>query len=161
MFERPIKKGDWILVGSTEGYVKKISIRSTIVQTFDRSDVIVPNSELISSQVTNMMFDDQRGRVRVSVGVAYGSDTELVQRLLLDVAHAHQQVITDESAPEPRVFFQAFGESSLDFDLLAHIREIDLKLRVRSELNMAVDKAFREHGIEIPFPQRDVHMKER
>ncbi|WP_136797441.1 mechanosensitive ion channel family protein [Desulfosediminicola ganghwensis] len=112
MFEKPIKKGDWILVGSTEGYVKKISIRSTIVQTFDRSDVIVPNSELISNQVTNMMFDDHRGRLRVSVGVAYGSDTELVQKLLLQIAHKHPQVITDGSTPVPKAWFQAFGDSS-------------------------------------------------
>jgi potassium efflux system protein len=159
MFERPIKKGDWIQVGTTEGYVKKISIRSTIVQTFDRSDVIVPNSELISSQVINMMLDDQRGRLRISVGVAYGSDTELVQRLLLEAAHAHDQVITDGSTPEPRAIFQAFGESSLDFDLLVHLKDIDLKLRVRSEIHTMIDKAFRKHGIEIPFPQRDVHLK--
>ncbi len=159
MFERPIKKGDWIQVGTTEGYVKKISIRSTIVQTFDRSDVIVPNSELISSQVTNMMLDDQRGRLRISVGVAYGSDTELVQRLLLEVANSHDQVITDGSTPEPRAFFQAFGESSLDFDLLAHLKDVDMKIRVRSELHTMIDKAFRTHGIEIPFPQRDIHLK--
>lgn len=159
MFERPIKKGDWIQVGTTEGYVKKISIRSTIVQTFDRADVIVPNSELISNQVTNMMLDDQRGRLRISVGVAYGSDTELVQRLLLEVAHAHEQVITDGSTPEPRAVFQAFGDSSLDFDLLVHLKDIDMKLRVRSEMHIMIDKAFRRHGVEIPFPQRDVHFK--
>jgi len=159
MFERPIKRGDWIQVGATEGYVKKISIRSTIVQTFDRSDVIVPNSELISNQVTNMMFDDQRGRLRISVGVAYGSDTELVQRLLLEAAHGHDQVITDGSTPEPRALFQAFGESSLDFDLLVHLKDVDIKMRVRSEIHTMIDKAFRDHGIEIPFPQRDVHLK--
>ncbi len=159
MFERPIKKGDWILVGTTEGYVKKISIRSTIVQTFDRADVIVPNSELIANQVTNMMFDDQRGRLRVTVGVAYGSDTELVQRLLLEVAHAHEQVITDGSTPEPRALFQAFGDSSLNFDLLVHLHDIDVKIRVRSEIHTMIDKAFRQHGIEIPFPQRDIHIK--
>lgn len=159
IFERPIKKGDWILVGTTEGYVKRISIRSTIVQTFDRSDVIVPNSELISNQVTNMMFEDQRGRVRISIGVAYGSDTELVQRLLLEIAHTHEQVITDGSAPDPRAYFQAFGDSSLNFDLLCHLKDVDQKIRVRSELHMAIDKAFREHKIEIPFPQRDITIK--
>ncbi|MBT8360154.1 MAG: mechanosensitive ion channel, partial [Deltaproteobacteria bacterium] len=159
MFERPIKKGDWIQVGATEGYVKKISIRSTIIQTFDRSDVIVPNSELISNQVTNMMLDDHRGRLRVSVGVAYGSDTELVQQLLYDLAMSHEQVITDGSAPEPRIYFQAFGDSSLNFDLLCHLKDIDFKIIVRSELHMAIDKAFRDHGVEIPFPQRDIHVK--
>ena len=160
MFEKPIKKGDWILVGTTEGYVKKISIRSTIVQTFDRADVIVPNSELISNQVINMMFDDQRGRLRVSVGVAYGSDTDLVMRLLLEAAQAHDQVITDGSTPEPRVIFQAFGDSSLNFDLLVHLKDIDLKMRVRTDLHLMIDKAFRENGVEIPFPQRDIHIKD-
>lgn len=159
MFERPIKRGDWIQVGTTEGYVKKISIRSTIVQTFDRSDVIVPNSELISNQVTNMMLDDMRGRLRISVGVAYGSDTELVQRLLLEIAQSHEQVIQDGSAPEPRALFQAFGDSSLNFDLLVHLKDIDLKIRVRSEIHTMIDQAFRKHGVEIPFPQRDIHVK--
>lgn len=160
MFEKPIKKGDWILVGTTEGYVKKISIRSTIVQTFDRADVIVPNSELISSQVINMMFDDQRGRLRVSVGVAYGSDTNLVMQLLLEAANSHDQVITDGSTPEPRVIFQAFGDSSLNFDLLVHLKDIDMKMRVRTDLHLMIDKAFRENGVEIPFPQRDIHLKD-
>ncbi|MBT8346526.1 MAG: mechanosensitive ion channel, partial [Desulfofustis sp.] len=160
MFEKPIKKGDWILVGTTEGYVKKISIRSTIVQTFDRADVIVPNSELISSQVINMMFDDQRGRLRVSVGVAYGSDTNLVMQLLLDAANGHDQVITDGSTPEPRVIFQAFGDSSLNFDLLVHLKDIDMKMRVRNDLHLIIDKAFKENGVEIPFPQRDIHIKD-
>ncbi|MBT8354294.1 MAG: mechanosensitive ion channel, partial [Desulfofustis sp.] len=142
------------------GYVKKISIRSTIVQTFDRADVIVPNSELISSQVINMMFDDQRGRLRVSVGVAYGSDTNLVMQLLLDAANGHDQVITDGSTPEPRVIFQAFGDSSLNFDLLVHLKDIDMKMRVRNDLHLIIDKAFKENGVEIPYPQRDIHIKD-
>ena len=121
-----------------KAYVKKISIRSTIIQTFDRADVIVPNSELIANQVTNMKFEDQGGRVRVSVGVAYGSDTELVQRLLLEVAYGHSQVITNDSVPLPKALFQGFGDSSLNFDLLCHIKNIDMKLLVRSELNLAV-----------------------
>ncbi len=94
MFEQPIKKGNWVKVGGEEGYVKKISIRSTVIQTFDRSDVIVPNSELISSQVTNMMLNDIRGRIKVPVGVAYGTDTRLVERLLLEVAADNENVIS-------------------------------------------------------------------
>ncbi len=161
IFERPIKKGDWILVGSTEGYVKKISIRSTIIQTFDRADVIVPNSELISNQVTNMMLTDNCGRLRVSVGVAYGTDTELVQQLLLQCAAEHPQVMKDGSVPVPRAWFQEFGDSSLNFDLLVHIKEIDMKIQVRSELHTAIDKIFKQHDISIPFPQRDVHLFEQ
>ncbi len=159
LFERPIKRGDWVVVGATEGYVKKISVRSTIIQTFDRSDVIVPNSELISSPVTNMMFNDSRGRLSVSVGVAYGSDTELVRRLLLEIAGRHSEVIVDGSSPKPEVFFEAFGDSSLNFDLLCHLKNVDNKRRVRSEINFKINDEFREHTIEIPFPQRDVHLK--
>jgi potassium-dependent mechanosensitive channel len=159
LVERPIKRGDWVVVGTTEGYVKKISVRSTIIQTFDRSDVIVPNSELISNQVTNMMLQDTRGRVRVAVGVAYGSDTGLVKEILLGVAKKHPEVINNGSAPYPVVRFQAFGESSLDFELFCHLKDVDKRIDVRSDLNFSIDNAFRKHGVEIPFAQRDLHIK--
>ncbi|MFO7594534.1 MAG: mechanosensitive ion channel [Pseudomonadota bacterium] len=160
LFERPVKTGDWILVGNTEGYVKRISIRSTLIQTFDRSDVIVPNSELVSGQVTNWMLYDPRGRVRVPVGVAYGSDTEKVRDVLLKIAVEHPSVISDGSMPEPKVLFLAFGESSLNFELRAFIQNIDERLQVLSDFNFAIDAAFREAGIEIPFPQRDIHVRD-
>lgn len=159
LFERPIKTGDWIVVGGTEGYVKRIRIRSTQIQTFDRADVIVPNSDLISSQVTNWMLYDMSGRLRLPIGVAYGSDTQLVKEVLLKIADDHPSVLTDGSAPAPKVLFMGFGDSSLDFLLLAHIRNIDERLQVISDLNFALDAAFREHGVEIPFPQRDVHLR--
>ncbi len=159
LFERPIKTGDWIMVGSTEGYVKKISIRSTQIQTFDRSDVIVPNSELISGQVTNWMFRDSLGRVVLPVGVAYGSDTELVKSILLDIAYQHPSVITKSPIlSKPWVLFRTFGDSSLNFELRCYIREVDNRLTVMSDMNFEIDRAFREAGIEIPFPQRDVHI---
>jgi potassium efflux system protein len=160
LFERPIKRGDWIVVGNTQGYVQKISIRSTIIQTFDRSDVIVPNSELISSQVTNYMLHDIRGRVIVPVGVAYGSDTGLVKELMLEVANSHRRVITDGSVPKPRVLFMEFGDSSLNFELRCFIRDIDYRLTTKSDLNFAIDATFRKHGIKIPFPQRDIHVQD-
>ena len=106
LFERPIKSGDWVSVGSTEGHVKKIRIRSTLIQTLDRADVIVPNSELISAQVTNWMLRDKIGRVKVAIGVAYGSDTALVKKLLLEVAQTHEDVL---SAPAEH---QANGDLS-------------------------------------------------
>ncbi len=159
LIERPIKTGDWIVVGNTEGYVSRISIRSTVIQTFDRADVIVPNSELVSAQVTNWMLRDNRGRVHVPVGVAYGSDVEKVRRILLDVAYHHSEVIGDDSKLAPRVLFFGFGESSLDFELRCFIEDVDNRLSVVSDLNFAIDRAFREEGIEIPFPQRDVHIK--
>ena len=159
LFERPVKTGDWIVVGNTEGYVKRIRIRSTQIQTFDRADVIVPNSELISQQVTNWMLYDTQGRARVPVGVAYGSDTQKVKTVLEKIAQEHPSVITDGSYPEPRVLFLGFGDSSLNFELRCFIRNIDSRLQVISDLNFAIDAAFRAEGIEIPFPQRDLHLR--
>ena len=159
LFERPIKTGDWIVVGNTEGYVKRIRIRSTEIQTFDRADVIVPNSELIANQVTNWMLHDSRGRARIPVGVAYGSDTQKVKDIMEKVALDHPSVVTDGSTPAPRVLFRGFGDSSLDFELRCHIKDIDERLVVVSDINFAIDAAFRENGIVIPFPQRDVHLQ--
>ena len=121
---------------------------------------LCPNSELISSPVTNMMFNDARGRLRVSVGVAYGSDTELVRRLLLEIANDQKEVIVDGSSPKPEVFFQTFGDSALNFDLLCHLKNVDNKYRIRSDMNFRIDEVFRKHGVEIPFPQRDVHIRQ-
>ncbi len=160
LFERPVKRGDWISIGNTEGYVQKISVRSTLIQTFDRSDVIVPNSELISNQVTNMMLNDNFGRLIVPVGVAYGSDTELVRRILLEIAEANDQVINDDSMPKPLVLFLEFGESSLNFELRCHLANIDRRLNVKSAINFEIDRAFRQHNIAMPFPQRDIYIKE-
>jgi small-conductance mechanosensitive channel len=159
LFERPVRKGDWIQVGTTEGYVQDIRIRSTRILTFDRSDVIVPNSELISNQVTNFMLGDIRGRAIIRVGVAYGSDTEKVRYILTQVAEAHELVVKDGTSPKPAVLFRGFGDSSLDFELRVHLYEIDRRLSTISDINFAIDKAFREEGVEIPFPQRDVHLK--
>ena len=161
LFERPVKTGDWIIVGDVEGYVKRISIRTTQIMTFDRADVIVPNTELISGNVTNLMLNDQRGRLRVPVGVAYGSDTQKVKELLLEVAKDHPEVIGEGfGVSEPVVLFIEFGDSSLNFELRCFITDIDRRRRVISDLNFAIDEAFRENGIEIPFPQRDVHIKD-
>lgn len=160
LFERPIKTGDWVVVGATEGYVKRIRIRSTQIQTFDQADVIVPNSDLVSNQVTNWMLHEPRGRMKVPVSVAYGSDTEKVKEILLDIANNQPSVIKDSPiVPKPMVLFLAFGESSLNFELRCYIDQIDYRLWVLSEMNFAIDKAFREHGIEIPFPQRDLHIR--
>ena len=159
LFERPVKTGDWIVVGTTEGYVRRISIRTTTIETFDRSEVIVPNSELISNQVTNWMHNNNYGRFKVPVGVAYGSDTEKVRELMLQAAREHPKVVTGfPSWPDPSVLFLGFGDSALNFELRGIIYNVDGRLGVISDLNFAIDKAFREHGIEIPFPQRVVHM---
>jgi small-conductance mechanosensitive channel len=159
LFERPIKKGDWIVVGNTEGYVKKISIRSTQIQTFDRSDVIVPNSDLISNQVTNWMLYDKSGRLRVPIGVAYGSDTEKVKNILLELANSHDEVIKNNDEYPIRALFLGFGDSALNFELRCHIKNIDNRLSVLSDMNYKLDAMFREHNVEIPFPQRDIHIR--
>jgi small-conductance mechanosensitive channel len=159
LFERPIRPGDWIVVGNTEGYVKKVRVRATEIQTFDRSDVIVPNSELISGQVTNWTYRDPYGRVICRVGVAYGSDVQQVRQLLLDVAKAHPQVLTDGRTPPPRVIFQDFGDSALVFELRCYVRDVTNRLAIKSDLNFAIDEAFRKHRVQIPFPQRDIYIK--
>jgi potassium-dependent mechanosensitive channel len=161
LFERPIRVGDWVVVGNsqTQGYVKRISIRSTQILTFDLADVIVPNSQLISEQVTNWMLRDLRGRVCVPVGVAYGSDTALVKEVLLDVAEQHPAPIRDGSLPEPRVFFLRFGETALEFELRFFIRNVDQRGAVISDINFAIDSAFREAGIQLPYPIRDLRAK--
>ncbi len=159
MFEQPIRRGNWIKVGDEEGYVKKISIRSTVIQTFDKSDVIVPNSDFISSKVINMTLDDTRGRLKIPVGVAYGTDTRLVEELLLKIAQDNPHVISRVSQFRPRVYFLDFGDSSLNFTLNCYLSDINDSLSVRSELNFEIDRVFREHNIEIPFPQREITIK--
>lgn len=158
LFERPIRKGDWIKVGNAEGYVREISIRSTTIQTFDRSDIIVPNSELISGQVVNMMLNDNYGRILIPISVSYGSDTELVMQLLREVAMAHPVVIKDRNDMKINVFFRGFGETSLNFELRCFVREVETKSSVTSDLNLAIDKVFRQYGVDVPLPQRTVHV---
>jgi len=160
LVERPVRNGDWIIVGNTEGYVERISIRSTTVRTFDRADVIVPNSDLISGQVTNWTLGNTWGRVKVQVGVGYGSDVETVIAILLDVANKHPEVFKgNPQIPDPYVLFLDFGDSSLDFELRAIIQNINRRLHVISDINRAINTEFNKHGIEIPFPQRDVNFR--
>ncbi|MCB1875609.1 MAG: mechanosensitive ion channel family protein [Chromatiales bacterium] len=158
LFERPIRPGDWIVVGSTEGLVKKVRVRATEIQTFDRSDVIVPNSELISGQVVNWTYRDPYGRVVCPVTVAYGTDIALVRKTLLEVAGKHPGVLSDGILPPPKALFRGFGDSALTFELRCFIRNVRERLDVQSDLLVAIDAAFRANGIEIPFPQRDVRV---
>ena len=159
LFERPIRRGDWIMVGSTEGYVKNISIRSTTIQTFARADVIVPNSELISGQVTNWMLSNTVGRLEAPVGVAYGSDVPQVIEVLEKIAKEHPDVIHNHPDFPIRALFLVFGDNSLNFELRCFVKDVDSRLRVLSEINQSIDKEFRKSQIDIPFPQRVVHLK--
>lgn len=158
LFERPIRNGDFVTVGDMEGFVRKISIRATEIETLDNQNVLVPNSELVSGRVINWVLRDTYGRLRLTVGVAYGSDVELVRELLEQIGREHPEVITDGRAPAPRALFMGFGDSSLDFELRCRINRIDRRFTVISDLNFSVDAAFRDAGISIPFPQRDLHI---
>jgi len=155
--ERPIKVGDWVVVGAQQGIVKHISVRATEIQSFDRSSVILPNSELLSQSVVNLTHKDKSGRIEVRVGVSYGSDVEKVRETLLACASNHAEVV---SWPKPLVFFLDFGASSLDFVLYAFLSDVEKRLGVASELRFAIDKAFRENGIEIPYAQTEVHIRD-
>ncbi len=156
LFERPLQVGDTVRVGDTEGEVERINIRSTTVRSINNIFVLVPNKDLITQNVINYTHFDPRLRLVVPVGVAYGSDTELVQGLLNSVAKENARVL---KRPAPEVVFQGFGESSLDFELRVWIGRPDYRIVARSELNFAIDRVFRENGVTIPFPQRDLHLK--
>lgn len=160
LIERPIKPGDRVVIDGLEGFVKKINIRSTQIETLDFADEIIPNSDIISKKVTNMMLHDFYGRVRIEVGVAYGSDTALVKKVLLEVAQEHPEVLSDDKLRKSIVLFRAFGENSLNFMLACVIKNVNLKYPVMSELHFAIDQKFRENGIVIAFPQQDIHIKE-
>lgn len=158
LIERPIKLGDRITIGNTEGHVRKISLRSTHITTLELADLIVPNAELISQQVVNYMLHDVRYRISVKVGIAYGSDTELAKNILLSIAKTHPNVINDRKEIEPILYFRTFGESSLNFELFCVVQDVNMRAQVISDLHFSIEKAFKEKGIEIPFPQRDIHI---
>jgi small-conductance mechanosensitive channel len=155
--ERPIAIGHRVEVGEVAGQVSRISLRSTTVVTNDNISIIVPNSDFISNKVTNWSYGDPRVRIRLPVGVAYGTDIEKFRSVVLGVAAAHPKVLRD---PAPEAFFNGFGDSSLNFELAVWTAEMTAKpRRFRSELYYAMEKALRENQIEIPFPQRDVHVR--
>jgi small-conductance mechanosensitive channel len=156
LFERPIKVGDYIQLGEQWGEITRIGLRSTIVRTFDNSEIVVPNSDLVSNQVTNWTLSDRKSRITLPVGVAYGSDVTLVMRTLLEAVKDNPLVL---KIPDPQVVFSGFGESSLDFRLMVWITDVNSRLRAQTEILQEIDRRFRELGIEIPFPQRDLHLR--
>lgn len=158
LLERPIKPGDRIAIGNDEGFVKSVNLRSTCITTLENNDVIVPNAELISGQVINQTFKNYHWRITVHVGVAYGSDVKLVESCLYQAANSHPEVIKD-GPDAPKVFFLEFGDSSLNFEMWCVIRNVNLKLFVLSDINFEITQLFKAHGITIPFPQRDIHIK--
>jgi len=160
LFERPIKAGDFVSVGDVEGFVRKISIRATEIETLDNQDMLIPNSELISGRVTNWVLHNPYGRLIVKIGVAYGSDIEKVAAILEDSANQHEQVISDGRASPPKALFMGFGDSSLDFELRVRITDIKRRYDVLSDLNFSINQRFASENIVIPFPQRDLHIRD-
>lgn len=154
-FERPIKVGDTVQVGDLLGVVLSIGLRSSTVRSFDGAEVIVPNGNLISDQMINWTLSDSTRRMDIRVGVAYGTDPQRVLDILLEAAKEHRRV---DKQPPPRGFFLGFGDSSLDFRLLAWV-EVEFRLETESELYVAIYRKLNEAGIEIPFPQRDLHIR--
>jgi small-conductance mechanosensitive channel len=154
LFERPIKEGDSVELAAVSGVVEKIGMRASIVRTWQGADVIVPNATFVSSSIVNWTLHDEVRRIDIPVGVAYGTDPERVLELLLGIARKHPDVLAE---PKPVAMFVRFGQNSLDFELRAWTA-VDF-LRVGSELRVAITRALKEAGIEIPFPQVDLHLK--
>ncbi len=156
IFSRNLQVGDVVEVGTVVGRIKQINVRATVVETYDSAVIYVPNSAFVSGNLTNWTSNSRTTRQQVVVGVAYGTDTELVSRLMLEVANKSSDVL---AFPKPVVQFQAFGASTLDFRLLFWVKDYDMATGVASQLRYAINKSFAEHNIEIAFPQMDVHLK--
>lgn len=156
LFERPIKVGDRVTVGDTEGDVMEINIRSTTIRSLQNIAIIVPNSEFVSATVINWSHGDTKIRLEVDVGVSYESDLDTVLRSLREVAEENQEVLR---SPAPEVLHRGFGDSSWNMQLRAWINSPKRYHQVRSALHCAIVRKFRENGVEIPFPQRDLHVR--
>lgn len=157
LFERPIKMGDTIQIDGEMAIVKRLGLRATVVQTLDNAEIVVPNSDLVTSKVTNWTLASRRVRVRIPVGVAYGSDIEKVRKILLTCAEESTKVL---KYPEPQALFLSFGDSSLNFELRVWIDEfMESTGEVQDELNHAINEKFNEAGVEIPYPQTDLHLR--
>ena len=154
LMERPVRVGDFVTVNGVSGHVTRMQLRATTVKDLDNRELIVPNKKFITEDVMNWTLSDRSTRVVINVGLAYGSDTAMVQKILTDVAKSHPLV---KNIPAPEVVFRAFGDSTLDFELRVMISTREVYFRVIHDLNTAIDGAFREAGIEIAFPQLQLH----
>jgi small-conductance mechanosensitive channel len=155
LFERPVRVGDYVDLNGQWAIIKRIGLRSTTVETFDLANIIIPNNDLINNQVTNWTLSDRFVRVIIPVGVAYGSDVNKVFETLLKCGKSHPNVAKD---PEPQVLFRQFGDSALNFELRIWTSDIDNRLALVSDIHRDIDQKFRDAGIVIAFPQRDVHL---
>jgi potassium efflux system protein len=156
LFERPVRVGDTVTVGQLTGTVSQVRIRATTITDWDRKEIIVPNKSFITEQVINWTLTDPITRAVIKVGISYGSDVEKARKVMLETLESLSMVLDD---PEPKVYFTEFGDSSLEFTLNAYMRQISDRLPVRDEIHRAIFAALRENNIEIPFPQRDLHIR--
>ena len=158
LFERPIRVGDVVSVGNTDGVVTRIRIRATTIRNWDKHELLVPNKNFITQELLNWTLSDQTTRVMIRVGVAYGSDVDRAMLIMEEAAKSHSQVIED---PAPFAVFEEFGDSALLLSLRCYIDDIDFRLRTITELNQVIYREFSNAGIEISFPQQDVHLDTR
>ena len=156
LFERPVRIGDVVTIGPLSGTINRIRIRATTITDFDRKEIIVPNKNFVTEQIINWSLQDTITRVIIKVGVAYGSDVQLVRELLMQIAQSNSRVLKD---PEPLVLFLNFGESTLDHELRVHVKELADRNMAIDEINREIDRRFKEHGIEIAFRQLDVNLR--
>ena len=156
LLERPVRVGDTVTVGDISGTVTRIRIRATTITSWDRKELIIPNKEFVTGQVVNWTLSDSTLRIIVPVGIAYGSDTDLAEKLMLEAAEESEMVLTE---PAPQTLFLGFGDSSLNFELRVFVASIDHFLKVKHAMHKAIDRKFREAGVEIAFPQRDIHIR--
>jgi small-conductance mechanosensitive channel len=156
LFEQHIKVGDRITVGDTEGDVTEINIRSTTIRSLNNIAIVVPNSEFISSTVINWSHGDPKTRLEIEVGVSYNSELDKVLESLLEAANEHPETL---SHPAPKAWLMSFGDSAWNMRLLVWVRDPQGRRQVQSDINCAIVKKFRQNGVEIPFPQRDLHVE--
>ncbi len=156
LVERPVTIGDRVSIGETEGDIEAINIRSTIVRSLSNVAIVVPNSELITNTLINWSLGDPRIRISIEVGVSYGSDVDAVRAALMAVAEQHSEVL---GRPEPSIRLNGFGDSAWEMELLVWIEHPNRWRDIRSDLNFAIVDEFRARGVEIPFPQRDLHLR--
>jgi small-conductance mechanosensitive channel len=162
LIEQTVKVGDFVqLESSLTGEVREINIRATLIITNDNVDILVPNSEFINGRVTNLTLRDAFTRVRIPFGVAYGTDKDLVRKAVLEAAETVPHMLIGPKARPPQVWLMNFGESSLDFELVVWIKPESVKRpgAVKADYNWAIETALSKYGIEIPFPQRDLHIR--